>query len=153
MITLQFSSTNQIGALLIQWGTWSWANHVDFVLPDGQLLGAAGIEGGGGVIVRPMHPLKHYKRVERYEVDASDQVIDYALSQVGKPYDWAGVINFITRSRDWMEEDKWFCSELVAWAFEKAGQPLLRGVCYRITPGNLLMSTKLQYTQLPDGIE
>ena len=42
--------------------------------------------------------------------------------------------------RDWQEDDRWFCSELVAWAFEKAGEPLFRAeVLRRVTPQHLWM--------------
>lgn len=160
MIMLQFSGSSQFGSRIIQYGTWSWAGHVDFVLPDGSLLGSVatsptwcGKKGKPGVCYHDMKPLKEYSRVERYTVDASDAVLEYAKSQLGKPYDWIGVLNFVVQDSDWMDEDKWFCSELVAWAFEMAGDPLIRGVSNRITPAALLYSTKLQYVGLPNNLK
>lgn len=42
--------------------------------------------------------------------------------------------------RDWQEEDRWFCSELVAWAFTQGGSPLFRReAMHRITPQHLWM--------------
>jgi cell wall-associated NlpC family hydrolase len=70
----------------------------------------------------------------------SDAVLDAALSQVGKPYDWLGVAGIALRGRDWQEDDCWFCSELVAWAFSEAGYPLFRTELQaRITPQHLWM--------------
>jgi hypothetical protein len=144
MITLQFSSTDQIGSKAIQFVTWSWASHVDFVLPDGKLLGALAIDQGGGVKYHDMKPLSEYARVERYEIDAPDSVLDFARSQLDKPYDWLGLIGILTRNRRWEDDDKWFCSELVAWSFLQAGKPLLIDTSYRITPRDLLISPLLK---------
>ena len=144
MITLQFSATNQIGSRLIRTLCWSWASHIDFVLPDGRLLGALAVQNGGGVQYHKMKPLVEYSRVERFEIDAPDSVLDFAKSQVGKPYDWAGVIGWMVRNRNWEEDDKWFCSELAAFSFMKAGFPLLNEVAYRITPRDLLISPLLK---------
>jgi len=57
-----------------------------------------------------------------------------ALSQVGRPYDWAALLGFLAH-RDWASPARWFCSELVAWAFAKGGSPLFRpDSTYRVTP-------------------
>lgn len=137
MITLQFSTTSRPASRLICWGTWGRHSHVDLVLPDGQLLGAV----PGGVQVRPFDPSA--LRIERHQVDAPDTVLERAISQQGRPYDWPGVLGYALR-RDWQEDDSWFCSELVAWAFQDAGRPLLRaGDAWRITPRDLLLSPLL----------
>lgn len=138
MITLQFSTTKHITSRVIAGFTWSWASHVDFVLPDGKLLGALATHGG----VKIHEPLE-MSRVERFAVDAPDSVIDFAKSQLGKPYDWAGIFG-LTFRRDWEEDDSWFCSELVAYSFAKAGVPLLNETSYRITPRDLLISPLLK---------
>lgn len=55
-------------------------------------------------------------------------------SQVGKPYDTTAVLGMVLR-RNWQDEDKWFCSELPAWAAEKTGQPFFRSdAMHRVTP-------------------
>jgi len=156
MITVQFSGTNHIASRVIQYTTNSWANHVDFVLPDGVLLGAVavanklnGAKTKSGVVYHDMYPLNKYERVERYEVDAPDTVLDYAISQLGKPYDWRGVLNIVIRNEDWFDDQRWFCSELIAAAFEHAESPLVRGVASRITPAILLFSTRLRLIHLP----
>jgi hypothetical protein len=58
---------------------------------------------------------------------------------VGKPYDLTALFGLLMR-RDWQEEDRWFCSELVGWAFAQGGSPLFRAdALHRITPQNLWM--------------
>ena len=141
MVTIQFVATKLIASKAISFCTWSWASHVDFVLPDGQLLGALGF---GGVCIHGPHKPEVITRVERYTVDApEDAVLGFAKEQIGKPYDWAGIYNFISRERQWDETDKWFCSELVAYSFKQAGYPLLRVNSFRVTPGHILMSPLL----------
>ncbi len=132
-IVLQFSAQDKIGSRLICWWTWSQYSHVDFIMPSGRLLGAR----GDGVAIRDQYQTK-IKRI--VEVEASDAVLRAALSQLGKPYDYTAMAGFITR-RDWQEQDSWFCSELVAWAFEQAGKPLIRtDGLYKVSPRDLLLS-------------
>lgn len=141
MVALEFSSRNTWSGLAVRAFTWCWCSHVDLVLPDGRLLGAL---PGSGVQIRDWTPAR---RVERFHIDAPpallQAVLERALSQIGRPYDWAGVLGMALR-RKWAEQDSWFCSELVAWAFADAGHPLLRAQhLYRITPRDLLLSPRL----------
>jgi hypothetical protein len=141
VITLQFSAQRLPASWLIRWFTWSPFSHVDLVLPDGRLLGA---RGSGGVAIRDPEP---FYKVARFQVDAPDRVLDLAAEQIGKPYDWAAILGIAARG-DWQDQGRWFCSELVAWAFQQAGRPLLRANHFhRITPRDLLLSPYL----LPAG--
>lgn len=141
MITLQFSTTRHISSKAIQFFTWSWASHVDFVLPNGKLFGALATQDGGGV---RLHDAENYTRIERFQVDAPESIIDIAMTQEGKPYDWAGIFGLVLRERNWEDDDKWFCSELVAWSFKQGGFPLLNETTSRITPRDLLISPLLK---------
>lgn len=144
MITLQFSTQQKPGSWLIRKFTWSDFSHVDFVLPDGQLLGA---RGDGGVQIRRPEP---FHRAARFTVDAPCYVLDHAKSQIGKPYDWGAIMGFVVK-HDWQDKNAWFCSELVAWSFQAAGVPLLRSrELYRITPRDLLLSPYLRRTGFTD---
>jgi len=138
MIVLQFSSQNKIGSKLIQWFTWSDYSHVDFVLPDGRLLGAR----GDGVKVREPYPVSD-KLIAT--VDAGDEVIERALTQIGKPYDYCAIIAFPFR-REWQDDQAWFCSEFALWAFQKEGYNILNSKhLERIVPRDLLLSPRLEY--------
>ena len=141
MITIQFSTTRHWTSKAIQTFTWSWASHVDFVLPNGKLFGALATQDGGGV---RLHDAQDYTRIERFQVDAPSSIIDIAMTQAGKPYDWAGIFGLVFRNRNWESDDKWFCSELVAWSFKQGGYPLLNENSYRITPRDLLISPLLK---------
>lgn len=143
MVTLQFSTERAIDSAIIRFLTWSDISHVDIVEPvTGQLLGA---RLHGGVQLRPVD-YSSFHKVIRAEIElpnlaAEQAVLSAARSQIGKPYDWTGILNFGFQ-RNWREEDSWFCSEFVAWSFEKAGYALLNvgAEVWRITPRDLLLS-------------
>ena len=140
MITLQFVSDTGLAADVIQWYTRSVWNHVDIVMPDHTLTGA---RAEGGVQNRPAN-YRRFARVKRFQtalsVEAEKEFYLCLAEQIGKPYDWTGIINFVV-DRDWRNPDHWFCSELVAWLFEKAGRPLLRvDSADKVTPRDLTTS-------------
>ncbi len=151
MITVQLSTQEDASSWLIRQATWSRWSHVDLVLPDGTLLGA---RIDGGVKIRP-NGYDHFTDILRLSVasftplsralefsnpTAEAALYAWAHAQVGKPYDWSAILG-VGLHRDWRDEGKWFCSELVYRAFEVAGLDLLRiGGAWRVTPGLLSRS-------------
>jgi hypothetical protein len=89
------------------------------VLPDGRLLGARAV---GGVAIRN-HDYLGNTRTQRVLVRTylADKIYTNLYSQIGKPYDWRGVVAFGLGDRDWRDNSAWFCSELQVWATEAAG--------------------------------
>lgn len=58
-------------------------------------------------------------------------------TQLGKKYDWWGILG-LSLNRDWQDDTDWWCSEYVAWMFEKANFPLIRAeAVHRVTPEDL----------------
>jgi uncharacterized protein YycO len=95
--------------------------------------------------------LDNYSKVEQFVVEDYEVMkaaCAWASSQIGKPYDFSAVSG-IAFDRDWHDENRWFCSELIAVAFEKVGHPLLStrpsAVSWRVTPRDLLLSRSLFY--------
>lgn len=138
-ITFQFSSSRDPLSALIRWFSHSNYSHVDLVRNDGSLLGA---RFEGGVAVRP-DGYANFNRTLRVTVDspAARAVYDYAESQVGKPYDWRAIAGFAS-GRSWMDDDRWFCSELaiaslIRGRFFNCEMPFLRQS--KITPGDALL--------------
>ena len=137
----------------IRCGTRSWASHAEFV--DTGLGTTFGARSFGGVKHRPCSK-DHYSRVEQFTANAApllltvERAYRWALTQDGKPYDYSA-ISGIALDRDWHDESRWFCSELIAVAFERIGFPLLStrpsNQVYRITPRDLLLSRMLVYLQ------
>jgi uncharacterized protein YycO len=139
-IKLQFSAQNKIGSMLIRWRDWSDYSHVDTVLPDGSLLGAR----GDSVKIRA--PYKTSKKLILCIEVTKQQEKDYyaaLFDQLLKPYDYAGIFGFVA-NRDWQEDDKWFCSELVMYCLMKAGIKILNVEhLSRITSQHMILSTFL----------
>jgi hypothetical protein len=137
LITLEFTKSKTLGARLIQSWTWCPYVHVQFVLGNKRLAAFP----GKGVLIQPPSPDDETLQLE---VDAPRHVVDVAMTQIGKPYDWTAILGIVAH-RDWREDDSWICSELVAWAFETAGSPLLNAKhLNRITPRDLLLSPMLR---------
>lgn len=137
-VTLEFSDRYQAAAWPIQLWTKSWVTHVDFVLPDGRLLGATPL----GVRVRRWTPPLHY---ERYTFRANpDVVLGFAKAQLGHPYDYRGDLAFVLKLRGLRDENAWFCSELVEAAALADGVDLSGRVPQRTSPRDLKTSLKLQ---------
>ena len=129
----------------IRFTTRSWASHAEFIDVTAQTtLGSRSI---GGVKIRPCSK-DHYSKVEQFTAPGMLEAYAWANTQIGKPYDFSAIAG-IALNRDWRNEDRFFCSELLALAFEKAGFPILStrpsAAIYRITPRDLLLSRILVY--------
>lgn len=130
-------------------------SHVDLILDDGNLLGSSNspnaptLQGNpGGVAVRP--PNYHEFCIRRWaKLPCSDRVrrnfVDYCCSQLSKPFDSDAlkpqvIFSQNFKNRDWRNDEKWFCAELMAHATEVSHLiwwPII-GVKNRITPADLL---------------
>jgi len=137
-IALLFSTTANPFSGLIRAFTWSSWSHVSIIDGD-TVIEAAALHG-----VRRVPVLDAINRASRGEVvefqcQDPERIIAAAASQIGKPYDYTALIGLGLR-RDWQESDSWFCSELVAWAFQEAGEPIFRAdAMHRVTPEHLWM--------------
>ena len=132
-----FCTSKLPGAVLIRSVTWSKWSHVALV--DGD----EAIEATWPVVrVAPLAEViaahSDHVIVDLPCFSPAD-AIRAARSQVGKPYDLTALLGLLMH-RDWQEDDRWFCSELVAWAFAQGGSPLFRPeAMHRITPQHLWM--------------
>ncbi len=129
----------------IRFSTRSWASHAEFVDTDRRItVGARSI---GGVKVRPCGK-DHYSRVEQFTAPGILQAYEWARTQLGKPYDFSAIAG-IAVDRNWRDETKWFCSELIVASFEHVGFPLLStrpsAAVWRYTPRDLLLSRNLTF--------
>ena len=132
-----FCTSRLPGAVMIRAVTWSEWSHVALVDSD-EVIEAT----WPAVRVTPLAEViaKHSAHViVDLPCRSSADIIAAARSQVGKGYDLTALFGLLTR-RDWQEPDKWFCSELVAWAFSQGGSPMFRPeAMHRITPQHLWM--------------
>lgn len=138
VVQLLFTTTRWPASWLIRAGTWSAWSHVALV--DGDQV----IESVMGHGVRRVSLYSAIRRASRHAlVNLPTRnpalIVAAAAAQIGKPYDYTAILG-LGLHRDWQEDDAWFCSELVAWAFQQAGEPLFRAECLRrVTPQHLYM--------------
>lgn len=159
-IRVVFVTTHGRIGRLIRWRTWSeGVTHVGIMDEENWVVHA---DLGKGVREEAL-PLitKVGNRMDILAIDipkaAADALWTLARQQVGKRYDLRGNFGFIFRMR--MQNPKrWFCSELVAWLFWKAGCPLLaRLPSWKYAPEDLWRSPLLRYesshivTKFDDG--
>ena len=132
--------TNPINPLswMIRAGSWSKWSHVAIVDGD-DVIEAIALDG---VVRTPLATRKAKDTAwQIVTLPCADRlaIINAATSQLGKPYDYTGVLG-IGFHRNWQETGHWFCSELVAWAFQQGGTPLFReGASRRVTPQDVWM--------------
>ncbi len=129
----------------IRFSTRSWTSHAEFIDTDREIT--VGARSVGGVKVRSCVK-DHYSRVEQFTAEGILQAYEWARTQIGNPYDFSAVAG-IAVDRNWRNETKWFCSELVVASFEHVGFPLLStrpsAAVWRYTPRDLLLSRNLTF--------
>jgi len=83
-----------------------------------------------------------------------DEIRYFLQRQIGKPYDWLGILGFVFFNPNLESKNRWFCSELVFTAFKQAGVELLKNTHpSEVSPCLLLKSPLLQFeysTKLPE---
>jgi hypothetical protein len=131
-------------------------SHVDFVLPDGNLLGASDqgplspfiIGNPQGVAIRPPGYQRFgIRRDLILDTPLADAVITRAVTQLGKPFDSSSLWDFLADTppgeRDWRNVSHWFCAEHAVWSCEQGGIfapiTLLAWPKNRVSPTDLLM--------------
>lgn len=78
-------------------------------------------------------------------VNQAAYAIAFAEAQIGKGYDYFGVMDFLFRKPPENPDHKWFCSELVFASFLSAGVRLIENVeAYEVSPKDLLSSSMIQ---------
>lgn len=136
---LLFTRRRHLGSVSIRLVTWSLYSHVDLIINPAQVIGATAFKG---VAVEPIeHRLALASKAVVVDVPvlSAADVEHFAYAQLGKPYDWSGVIG-IGLHRNWQEDDSWSCAELVAAALRYGGANLFDDAYHhRVTPQHLLM--------------
>jgi hypothetical protein len=140
-------------SLLIRTVTWSAWSHVE-ILDGDDLIGADMMNGV--TVTKLAHRLDISSRAAIVEFPCADPaaVIAAARGELGRGYDYLGLLGILGHQRDWQARESWFCSELVAWAFSAGGSPLFRGeLVSRVTPQHLwMLSAPMQQSDNPHDL-
>lgn len=132
---------------LIRWQTRSEYSHASMILGSGLFIEAREFIG-----VRALQSLTAPagEEVDLFHVEMSatqmEEAADFALAQLGKPYDYTMVARFVSRrDASRASSGKWFCSELVYASLQVAGVSLLRDTQpWEVSPGLLARSPLLR---------
>ena len=147
MITLYFHhDPDDWISRLMAWFTRSRYTHVALLSPGGDyVLEATGASDPTGVRYLPtwLWQSRHPDCIARVaETPDAKTVWRLAETQADKPYDWGYLLGFLLR-RNWQDQDKWVCHELIAWACAEAGTPLLDMTdAHFLTPDHLYRVTQ-----------
>ena len=91
----------------------------------------------GGVVLTPLADvMAHSSAHEMVDIECPDpqRGITWALSTLGRPYDWTGVIGIPFRRRQWADDGRWYCSEHVERAVMEAGRVRFRDGLPGVSP-------------------
>lgn len=119
---LIFARQLTVSSALLRLAQWfSLWSHVG--IADGPLVIEA-LALHGGVVATPraefMARVSEWQSVE-VPVPDEHEALWFARQQVGKPYDWLGVLGIAFRERAWAEPDSWYCTELAEAALAAGG--------------------------------
>ncbi len=132
---------------LIQFQTRSPYSHVALLLNESEVIEAWHV-GGVRKLATPFvgHDLKTVIDVYNITEDFDEEtVLKFLQKQLGKSYDFRSVFRFLTREKV-VNDDKWFCSELICEAFSKGGLPLLKNIsCSMVSPRDVSISPYLEF--------
>lgn len=134
-----FTSQDNVGSGFIRAVEGGDYSHMALVLPGDRVIESV---KATGVRIRRLDSLLedawHYSLMH-LEVPDENAAVDFAMKQVGKPYDTMGLVGF-GFGRDWQQDDKWYCSELgmtilhhggitLAGQYRRVGVRLAHEVC------------------------
>lgn len=145
-VYLAFSYNNfSIISWIVRILTWSNYSHVAIINPKTTWAIEADNREGVRYTLLSKFFSKSKPEIRRIPCSCPEKVVSTVISQVGKKYDWGFIFGWMTR-RTWQKQDAWACSELVAWAFEHSGCPIItKSRVSRVTPEHLYMIS--EYTE------
>lgn len=129
-----YCSKPSLVSWLIRIFTWSRFSHTAIVEDDVYIIDST-MTHGGVQRRRLAEIIEEYPTLVIVDVAVEDETkaLEFARSQLGKPYDWTAIVGFIMR-RDWADESDWFCSELAEASITAGGRVRFRESLSRITP-------------------
>ena len=157
---LQYIGKSFFPSKFIQWFTWGKYSHSAWSFCEieaGMLVGDISeyeAWAGKGVVHVPAIGLNHTKgtRIDLYDLKAklnnkeASEGLTFLTEQIGKGYDYKGILGFILRKKSLHNPYDWFCSELVFAFLLKCGRFLLHGIKpYQVSPQMLPLCPDLVY--------
>jgi hypothetical protein len=146
-IKILFARSNTITGFIVRTGLMSEYNHVG-IMVRGMVYDST---VGAGVSKHSESDFRDHWDIG-YEVDfaVSDTLPVFAFleTQLGKGYDWKAIVSFPFQ-RDWQQDNRWMCSELVAECFVRLGVSIPLKV-NRVSPRDLLFIIPMCIIEIED---
>jgi uncharacterized protein YycO len=133
---------------LIQWQSRSPFSHAALLFSDGYLVESREFVGVQG-FYQSYRDMRGYGECSAFSIKADrinePAALEWSVSQLRKRYDYRSVARFITRRQEERNGNgRWFCSEFVFAACQKAGVNLLERIePWACSPGLLALSPLL----------
>lgn len=110
-----FARDDSLVSYLIRLFTWSKWHHCGALTLDKKFVIEATAKNG--VVQTPLAEfIARYDEVEFGEIKCNDRKAEkFLLAQLGKKYDWLAIFGMLFR-KNWQDDCRWFCFELVAAA-------------------------------------
>ena len=133
---------------VIAFRTWFPETHAAQELDDGTIIEAS----WPTVRTAPDAHAGHTPKTpcDRYELKTPltdgerDGLREFLRAQIGKPYDLAGIVRFLTREEKG-DDRALFCSELICLGYEHIKRPLLERIpAWKVSPGLIAASPCLR---------
>lgn len=141
-IYIRFTSQNTLASWLVTTWTNQWPSHIEMVIAPGVYIGSD-IETGVTIISDDYYKNNVFTQEEYFKIPVTEDeqltILTTIFSQIGKDYDTWALIGNVCK-RNWQNTNKWFCSELIAWACLHGNKQLINKKTNRITPGDILSS-------------
>lgn len=130
----------------IQFQTRSKYSHVAAQHVNGEVI-EAWHTGGVRKIPDPFYDHASTTLIDVYKVNEgfdAGRFWNLLETQIGCDYDFKSVARFLTRKEP-SKDKKWFCSELICWAFNRVGRPILHGNPSELSPRDVSKSPLLDF--------
>jgi uncharacterized protein YycO len=117
MIRVFFADSDSVGSKLIRAVTGGDWSHCGILSRDGSRV-VDSLMSAGGVTEYSIERLHlFFPRVRIVTLPlVPDSAYGLAKAEIGKPYDYAALLSWLLPFRDWEDHNRWYCSELVAYA-------------------------------------
>lgn len=134
----------------IAWQTRSRYVHAALLAPNGRLIESVGFRGVRMIEFDPFARKVEYFSVPSMSEEQWKVAWDWARNQIGKGYDWRGVLRFVYKKPAFGENGngRFFCSELVHAAIACAGCTIQRCPSEHCSPALVGMSPLLVQTPM-----
>lgn len=113
-------SGKKLDKLISIW-TWGPFSHCELIFSDGTSFSSSSRDGG--VRYKKIHYVPDHWEILDIDINPNQEkdLRSWCDGEVGKSYDYLGVLMYVPRKTDVQNKKKWYCSEICSTVLEFAG--------------------------------